>query len=241
VLQDDQLMECIQFPLLAPFPLVDEFPDGRWLVANARSDTQGNARVFSSDGVEERRIELGDGIEQMKIDDQQRIWVGWFDEGVFGNREWRMPGRKWPPSAHGIAAFDDRGSLQAHATLKSIADCYALNVFDGEAWACTYTDFPIWQMQEGRECTWPTNLRGVRAIAVQYPHVLAVGGYKDDANLVVLLSLQEGTAHVIGEWHLPFGADHPAIMIDARGDEVHIVQDQQWHRWRVGDFRRATG
>ncbi|UPT62523.1 MAG: hypothetical protein M0D54_19565 [Hyphomonadaceae bacterium JAD_PAG50586_4] len=240
MLQEDQLIEAIRFPLLAPFPLIDEFPDGRWLVANSRSDGQGNARVLSADGAEEGRIELGDGIEHIKIDDQKRIWVGWFDEGVFGNRNWRLPGREWAPSAHGIAAFEDRGALLAHATLESVTDCYALNVFGDEAWACTYTDFPIWQMHNGRERTWPTNLRGTRAIAVKYPHVLAAGGYQDDANGVVLLSLQEGESRLPGEWRLPFGADHPVTMIDGRGDELHLVQGQHWHRWRVADFARAS-
>lgn len=241
VFQDDQLIDGIEFPLLEPFPRVDQFPDGRWLVVNARSGGQGNARVFALDGNEERRIELGDGIERIKIDDQQRVWVGWFDEGVFGNDNWRLPGRKWAPSTHGIAAFDDQGALLTHATLESIADCYALNVFGNEAWACTYTDFPIWQMLDGRERVWPTNLRGTKAIAVSYPHVLAAGGYQDDANRVVLLRLEKRAVHVLGEWRLPFEADYPVTMIDGRGDELHVVQDQHWHRWRVADFARVDG
>ncbi|MGD2132155.1 MAG: hypothetical protein PVI23_05135 [Maricaulaceae bacterium] len=76
--QDDQLIEGVQFRLLEPFPIVEQFPDGRWLVVNARSMGQGNARILGADGVEERRIELGDGIEHLKIDDQNRVWVGWF-------------------------------------------------------------------------------------------------------------------------------------------------------------------
>jgi hypothetical protein len=239
LLQDDQLIERLQFSLLEPFVRVDEFPDGRWLIVNARSRGQGNARVLSNDGKEERRIELGDGIEHVKIDDHQRIWVGWFDEGIFGNDNWRLPGRKWAPSAHGIAAFDDQGALITHATLESIADCYSLNVFGDEAWACTYTDFPIWRMRDGRECTWATNLRGTRAIAVRHPHVLAAGGYQDEANRVLLLMLQEQKAHVLGEWRLPFGTDTPATLIDGRGDELHVVQGQCWHRWRIADFTRG--
>lgn len=132
--------------MLDQFPIVEQLPDGRWLIANARSDGNGNARLFGEDGTEERRFEFGDGIEHIKTDDEGRIWVGWFDEGVFGNGAWRLPGLKWAPSAHGIAAFDDRGALLMHATLQSIADCYALNVIGAEAWACTYTDFPLWQM-----------------------------------------------------------------------------------------------
>lgn len=238
-LYDDQLIEALRFPLLEPFPIVDQFPDGRWLVVNARSNGQGNARLFSVNGNQDRRIELGDGIEHMKIDAQQRIWVGWFDEGVFGNDNWRLPGSKWAPSAHGIAAFDDQGALVAHSTLESIADCYSLNVFGDEAWACTHTDFPIWRMHGGSERVWPTNLRGPRAIAVRYPYLLAAGGYGDEANRVQLLKLEEQSVHALGEWRLPLDDNNPATMIDGRGDELHVVQGQDWHRWRVADFVRS--
>jgi hypothetical protein len=241
VFQEGQLIEGISFPLLEPFPTLEQFPDGRWLIANTRSRGQGNGRIFGANGLEERRIELGDGIGHIKIDDQQRIWVGWFDEGVFGNDNWRLPGLKWAPSAYGIAAFDDRGTLLTHATLESIADCYALNVVADEAWACTYTDFPIWQMRDGRERTWSTNLRGTSAIAVKYPHVLAAGGYQVEANRIVLLRLEQHTARSLGEWRLPFemGSTSEVRMIDGRDDELHIVEGQQWHRWRVTDFVRC--
>jgi hypothetical protein len=154
-----------------------------------------------------------------------------------------LPGLKWAPSAHGIAAFDDTGALLEHSTLTSVADCYALNVLNDEAWACTYSDFPIWRMHDGRERNWPTNLRGTRAIAVRYPHVLAAGGYRDEANRVVLLRLENSVSHSLGEWRLPFGVGYPAQveMIDGRDDELHVVQDHQWHRWRVADFVAASG
>lgn len=236
-LSNDDLIEHAEFPLLEPFPQVEQFPDGRWLVANARSRGSGNARILSKDGAEIRRVELGDGIEHIKIDSEQRIWVGWFDEGVFGNDNWRLPGRKLAPSAHGIAAFDEQGALLEHATLQSIADCYALNVSGSAAWACTYTDFPIWQMANGQEQTWTTPLRGIRALAVAHPHVLAAGGYKEEANRVVLLRLGDSRAEVLDEWRLPFDVGYPADvnMIDGRDDHLHVVRDGQWHRWRVSD------
>lgn len=239
LLQDGQLIEQLQFPLLYPFPKLDRFPNGRWLVVNARSKGDRNARVFASNGDEERRIELGDGVGHIKIDRQQRIWVGWFDEGVFGNDNWKLPGREWAPSVHGIAAFNDQGEVVAHATLASIADCYCLNVFDDEAWACTYTDFPIWQMRDHVERTWPTTLSGAQAIAVKSPYVLAAGGYQSHANRVQLLRLEEQKVRFLGEWRLPFGADNPVRLIDGRGDELHVVQGQYWHRWNIADFVRA--
>jgi hypothetical protein len=205
-------------------------------VTNARSDGRGNARILSVDGAEERRIELGDGIAHIQIDDKQRIWVGWFDEGVFGNGSWRLPGLKWAPSAHGIAAFDERGALLKHATLESIADCYALNVAADGTWSCTYTDFPILRMSDEGERKWPTNLSGVSAIAVSYPYVLAAGGYQREANRAVLLQLEEYSVRPVGDWCLPFEVQAEVNLIGGRDDELHVVHDQKWNRWRVADF-----
>lgn len=239
-LEDDDLIEAIQFPLLEPFPILEQFPDGRWLVVNSRSSGQGNARILGSDGTEERRFELGDGIKHVKIDDHQRVWVGWFDEGIFRNSHWRLPGLKCAPSDFGIAAFDELGALIKHASSESIADCYALNVCGDTAWACTYTDFPIWEISNERERTWPTNLSGTCALAVSYPYVLAAGGYKDSANRVVLLRLNDRKAERLGEWRLPFGIGYPddVRMIDGRDDELHVICGQQWHRWHVREFAK---
>lgn len=238
ILRGDQLTASVEFPLLATFPAVEQFADGRWLIVNRRSPGDKNARILGPDGVEQRRIELGDGIEHVKVDGHGRIWVGWFDEGVFGNNKWLVEGLEWPPSSYGIAAFDDHGALRAHASLESVADCYALNVFDDEAWTCTYSDFPIWQMKDGRERVWRTNLSGVSAIAVNYPHVLAAGGYGGNANPVELLKLEDGQARSLGEWRLPFDTnEHSAVtLMDGRADELHVIGDGQWHRWRVADF-----
>jgi hypothetical protein len=104
------LVPELSFPLLWPFPRFDTFPDGRWLVTNSRAQQEPLGRILTREGREIRRVRLGDGIEHLKIDDGGRIWVGWFDEGVFGNGGWRVPGHEWPPSIYGLAAFDDGGS-----------------------------------------------------------------------------------------------------------------------------------
>jgi len=236
ICDDAGLWEGPEFPLLEPFPVVDQFPDGRWLVANSRSGGQQNARILSVPGTEERRFELGDGIEHIKIDDRHRIWVGWFDEGVVGNRRWRVPGLKWPPAAYGLAAFDDCGEIVTHAPTGRILDCYALNVLDDAAWACTYTDFPIWQLTGTVERMWDTDLRGTRALAVRYPHVLAAGGYGDESNRIVLLRLDGHRAVMLGEWRLP---PVQVSMIDGRGEEIHAVENHVWHRWSLTEFQHA--
>lgn len=247
ILRDIQLSEGFQFPMRQPFPLVDQFPDGRWLVVHRRSDGEANASIHDCGGIEIRRITLGDGIEHVKIDDFQRIWVGWFDEGVFGNRDWRIPGMESAPSRFGIGAFDEHGALLDHASDVMIADCYALNAFGNEAWACPYRRFPIWRMLTNEERVWrtPDNIGGIKAIAVNHPYVLAAGGYYEDFNRALLLKLDGHGASTLGEWRLPVGARPNRAagkieLIDGRKDELHVVYDGLWRRWRVGDFESAV-
>jgi hypothetical protein len=231
------------FPLGSPFPIIDRFPDGRWLVGSARAWDEVNARIVSSDGEELRRIRLGDGIQHLKIDDTAHIWVGWFDEGVCGNQGWRLPGVEWPPSSYGLAAFDEHGNLVARAAGSAsdaiIVDCYALNLVGGTAYACTYMDFPILSISVSEPARWwPTELSGPRALAISRPYVLAAGGYAERGDRVVLLRLEEGRARTIKEWHLPFKLGYPDSVdfVDGRADALHVVQDGVWYRWRIDDF-----
>ena len=46
----DDLIEAAQFTLLESFPIIDQFPDGRWLVTTPRSRGQGNARILRREG-----------------------------------------------------------------------------------------------------------------------------------------------------------------------------------------------
>lgn len=233
----DGLYESISFPLLAPFPIIDQFPDGNWIVANSRSQGDGNARIFLPNGTEVGRIELGDGIEHIKIDEQNHIWVGWFDEGVFGNDKWSYPGLRWPPSSSGIAAFNTEGELIKHASIKSIADCYALNIFDNEAWSCTYTDFPIWQMSGNKEKIWESNLSGIRALAISYPNVLVAGGYNENIDCISLIELTEDRAQEKMKWRTDLISKKTEILLmDGRENIIHLVIDKKWHRWDVVEF-----
>ncbi len=237
------LSEGPTFPLDSLCPVIDRFADGRWLVTGARTNDSANGVVLTTDGHEVRRIHLGDGIFWTKIDDADRIWVGWFDEGVFGNPSWSVPGLEWPPSSYGLAAFDQLGGLVAHAegvpASSGIADCYALNVFGDTVWACTYPDFPLGCLTKGGQWRWwTTELIGTRALAADGCFVLAAGGYGEEGNRIVLLRLGDSGPESLGEWRLPLMAGFPQRVdcVDGRGDRLHIVDDGKWYQWRVSDF-----
>jgi len=239
IFDGDTLADGPSFGLERPFPVVDRFPDGRWLVVSTRAWDQANARILSPKGELLNRVRLGDGIEQLKIDATGHVWVGWFDEGIFGSAGWRIPDLEWPPSSYGLAAFDDQGNVVAHADAV-IAGCDALNVIDGAAYAaCTDTHFSIIAAAVGAPARmWSTSLGGIKAIAVELPYVLTAGGFAGNGDRAILMRLGQDRGEVIGEWRLPFpvGCASADGLVDGRADVLHVVQNNLWHRWRTSDF-----
>jgi hypothetical protein len=243
------------FPLETPFPIIDRFGDGRWLVVGARTSVGPNARVLSADGTVLGRFMLGDGIEHVVIDQSNCIWVAWFDEGVFGNEDWRIPGQEWPPANNGVACFAEDGALLELPIwpdeMGSVADCYALNTIGDGSWSCPYLDFPLVHCVPGKPIRWWRNgVTAPEAIAIDGSYVLLAGGYTGEANRLALVSLvgAGGGEHTqeIASWSLPMRPrtaanewepvwEHPTLLV-GRGDAIHLVDNDVWRVWRVADL-----
>ena len=241
------------FPLETAFPKFDRFSDGRWLVVASRSGGEADARVLAPDGVVLNRLMLGDGIEHVAIDAEDRVWVAWFDEGVVGNNVWQVPGQERPPSSNGVACFAADGILLFlpvwPAEAGDIVDCYALNVVGPRAWACPYTEFPLVHFVPGEPARWwRTHNRGLKAVAVDGNHALLAGGYLKEANRLVLVELVGNglgeQASVLATWTLPLRRLPPSdnewapvwhrpSLLTGRGATLHLIDDGVWYRWRV--------
>lgn len=246
---EDGWKEGPVFPLETPHPLLGRFADGRWLVVGSRTRGDPNARILSPDGSLLTRFMLGDGIEHVAIDDLDRIWVGWFDEGIFG-RGWSVPGMEWPPSSNGVACFTPDGSIVAVPTWPEeaglIDDCYALTPAASGAWVCAYTDFALVNFAPGEPTRWWRNaLVGAKAIAIDGNHMLLAGGYGSDAARLALVELDQrgsGEAAVtLATWQMPLrlaGSERP-MLLTGRADTLHLIDGDRWHRWRVGDVVTA--
>jgi len=241
-----RLVDGPSFLLETPFPEIDRFKDGRWLIVASRTRSEPNARLLASDGRLLARFMLGDGIGHVGVDRRGRIWVGWFDEGVFGNDEWRVPNEEWPPSSLGIGLFSADGDHQRlpafPESVGGVADCYALNIADEEAWACPYTDFPIMHLRPGHPVRWWSNeFTGPTALAVSGSHVLLAGGYGVNADRLALVALDgngEGeAARTVATWRLPPAPSR--TLLTGRDDTIHLIRDGTWHRWRVADALAA--
>ncbi|QOZ29860.1 hypothetical protein XH93_22340 [Bradyrhizobium sp. CCBAU 51753] len=215
------------------FPLVDVFPDGRILIAGPRCEWRGegdfdlNGAIVHPTTGEVRRILLGDGISTMQVDDLRRIWIGYLDEGVFGNFGWGFRDGPTPIGAAGLVCFSDAGEKVwefPENSSYSISDCYALNVSGVDATALFYTEFPICRISSSFELTFrTTNLAGCHALAVSEAEVLFSGQYRDPPDVAYLGNLSPGRLSKIRRLRMlmPDGSARAGGQLLARGKSLY--------------------
>ncbi|MFD3447422.1 hypothetical protein ACFDTO_22780 [Microbacteriaceae bacterium 4G12] len=150
-----------------------------WLLVNARvsNNTDHNAFIYKEDGSIITSFHIGDGIEHVQVTENGDIWVGYFDEGIYGHTELAQSG---------LNCFNQKGELTFEFFLSDdvpiIDACYALNAATNEeVYTYYYTDFPLVQIKNKREYKVFQNfsIEGCRAFAVWKEHVLFGHGYKD--------------------------------------------------------------
>ncbi|MED4018862.1 hypothetical protein [Sutcliffiella cohnii] len=131
---------------------VDIFSDGSLLIVQGRclkedNYIERNARRYNPNGQLIDAFTLGDGINDIQIDDNDTIWVSYFDEGIFGNFGWDEP-----IGSDGVIAFSITGEKLWGAGDYGIIDCYALNVANSkEVYFYYYDDFHLVCLDEMKE------------------------------------------------------------------------------------------
>lgn len=211
-----------------------------------------NAAVYSRADSSKpvRELTLGDGIQHVQTTASGRIWVGYFDEGIFGNYGWGSVEGAEPMGASGLVCFGERGERRfeydaAAAGTDSICDCYALNVpSDEEAWLSFYTDFPLVRLRRDAAPTvWPQELSAPQAFAVAPGWVLFAGGYKKDEPCT-LASLENQPRRMQGRARLQFtrpdGNAWCAERYEARGPYLYGLQGTEIFRVDVREVAGLT-
>jgi len=208
------------------------FPNGDTLVVATRCERfqdgthELNATTYGTNGEVVRQFLLGDGIEHAQIDPSGNIWVGYFDEGVFGNYGWGHSNDRF--GAAGLSCFNDKGEklwdFQPPAGCDSISDCYALNVSRDGTWVCYYTDLPLVRIDsKWNPRAWRTETSGGRELAVHGKHILHFGGYGEQRTSCRLLRLDEEAAQFVSQVTLllPSEVDLSKSVI-GRDDKLHV-------------------
>jgi len=228
----------VQLPgLTATFPIIQTLPNGEILVVAPRcyrhpdGNYELNAKVYDHGGKQERQFLLGDGINNVQTNPSGDIWVGYSDEGVYGNFGWQ--GVQY--GAAGLSCFSKDGhkmwDFEPPEGLGYISDCYALNVARSGAWVYYYTDFPIVLIDsDWRTRGWSTDSPGGRTFAISDERVLFYGGYGDRRSSCSLLQFEGGAAKRIAEVSLvlPSEVDLSKARVIGRDKELHVFFGDEW-------------
>ena len=115
---------------------IQPFEDG-WLLGERR----GKATLYDAHGVVRSTLDLGDASDDLQTTPDGRIWVSYFDEGVFGGGIGQQGLVCFDAAGSAVFKYADFAELNA---LPMIRDCYAMNVDQmGDVWINYYTDFPM--------------------------------------------------------------------------------------------------
>lgn len=181
-----------------------------------------NAVMYGWDGKVRAAFTLGDGVKDVRVTPDGRIWASYFDEGVFGNYGWGDPDTALPIGRSGFVAFDSAGRVTFEYDAKkagtdSICDAYAMNLDErGDAWVYFYTEFPIVRISTGSYKVWAYGKAGAHALAVRDGQALLFGGHQGERGAARVVSLRpDGTTKILDEPELldPDGRS----LADARG------------------------
>ncbi|MEM1388111.1 MAG: hypothetical protein AAGG54_10920 [Pseudomonadota bacterium] len=227
-------------PLEPSFHHIDRFRDGASLLVGSRSAWRGKDDFDLNGALIERgagvanRIHLGDGIEGVAIDGADRIWVSYFDEGVFGNYGWTSIGPTGL-GAGGLNCFDRAGALlwQHNRALSSnhIDDCYAMNVSAFGVWIYYYHDFKLAQVRDDFSVQYfETPLAGSHGLVTDGARFVFTSQYKEAATALHAAVLHQDGLAIRGTLTLalPEDVDAGEIRLIARGDILHAFTQTHW-------------
>lgn len=231
---------------------VQPLPEGRVLVAGARArwrpaGPDRNGIVYDADGQVVTQETLGDGIEHVFTTSTGDVWVGYFDEGIYGNYGWGDRDAPPPLGSTGIVRFNARLQPEWHYPSDGdgqwgggVSDCYALNVTDDTTWSCYYDSFPVVGIRNGTVTGWHNKkVRGAKALAVAGSTVVLCGGYGPDADRLAVCVTEGDDVHVVAEYRvtLPGGQSLPAgSRIIGRGEGLHVLTEDTWYRLDLTDI-----
>ncbi|GGV34366.1 hypothetical protein GCM10010277_19580 [Streptomyces longisporoflavus] len=225
--------------LRARYPRIDALPDGGFVVADSRSRrSEQHVQVFDVLGRESWAFRVGDAVEDLLTDRAGRLWVGYFDEGVFGDDELSHPGlRSWSAGGEPLWAY------KAAEGGSEIWDCYALNVAEESVWVCAYGDFTLLEVRpDGSVRQRANGTKAATALAVHQGRVTFLGGYGDDHDRLVDAELrhQEVRPYASGRLTGPDGAPLGRCRTVSRGPRIY-VQEKPYTAWTVLDISAVGG
>lgn len=192
-----------------------------WLLVEGRG---GIGRVCNQDGIHLTTFNFGDAIQDVQTTADGRIWVSYFDEGIFGNGI----------GANGLVCFDAQGNdiyrfaeFAETAKLPHIDDCYALNVSESETWLSYYSDFPLVCLSDFKLQSLREGLGSFSAFAIRGNKFLALPAYQSESLVEIDLSdLDKQQLDPVDDRLIPLSTFRAA----ARGAEFYLYTKEALYR-----------
>jgi hypothetical protein len=234
---------------------VQPLPGGNILVAGARSQWRPesrwpgggpdrNAVIYDTEGRVLAEEVLGDGIRHVLADSTGNVWVGYYDEGIFGNYGWGNADTPPPIGECGLVRFAPdltpawRFPL-ADNPFGRIWDCYALNVDGATAWTGYDSDgAPIVRIDDGILTGWRRDV-GATALMVDGSRAALYSGLGPDRGRLAVGLLQDGQFRLTGDYWLvlPGQAALPEhTRVIGRGPCLHFLSGNDWYQLTMNDL-----
>jgi hypothetical protein len=199
-----------------------------------------NAIVLNANGSVAQQAVFGDGIGHVLATESGKIWVGYFDEGVYGNYGWGGGRGPEPIGAPGIVRFaaDLRPEWRypGNDEADPIDDCYALNVVGESAWSTYYASFPVVRVADDAVRSWPGCGAAAHAMMVDGARCVLVGGYREDHDRLLAGNLDRGHFRSY-RLTLPGGRALPDnVRVIGRGTDLHVFAETIWFRLHLDDL-----
>lgn len=219
-------------------PSVAALPDGELLLVGARclwspAGAEPNAAIYSTGGDLIREGVVGDGVGQVCTTTSGAIWIGYSDEGIFGNYGWGLPGPA-PIGQSGLVRFD--GSFHVSWEFprdagSPVEDSPYVNVAGETVWACYHSTYPIVRVEGDSLTSW-RNETGSRGVLLVDDELVALVGRH-----VVLGRLEaERGFRPFAATQLDLPADPPRrrTQLIGRGPVLHAISPGG--HWSVTDL-----
>lgn len=249
VVQSGAGTETTRLPAMnITFPCVDQFSDGGSLLVGARSswrskdDFDLNGALIERGAGTAKRVCFGDGIADVGVDCANRIWISYFDEGVFGNFGWSHPGPTGL-GAGGLNCFDRTGELlwqhNREDSTEHIDDCYAMNVSPLGVWFYFYSAFKVARVTEDFSVEYfDTPISGSHNFVTDGQRFVFSSQYREPATTFHATNLYKGKLVHRRKLSLglPAGIEADQIKTKARGDKLHVLTDKHWIVYDLGSL-----
>lgn len=204
-----------------------------------------NAVVYDADGSVQATEVLGDGIGHVLADSSGHVWVGYTDEGIYGNYGWGKSDSPEPVGSHGLLRWSpDLRPAWRHPGKASgygfIDDCCALNVDGTTAWTCYDSDYPIVRIHDGEMIGWRNNVPFAAGLAIDGTKAALLGG----RGRLSVGDLSSGRFQPNRDYRIvqPDGTPLPGnTQIVSRGPTLHFITDVYWYQLNIRDVGAGTG